>query len=177
MVRSLTILFVFAGGCASQQTETEEVELATMVAARWEEDASVDDSTSVYTGRSTSSDSRDTSVFIPDLLSSQPTSCDDSSETEMMADIDDDGAAGSISDHNPEEANDGAAAADDENATGDDAAAPTDAASPDAQGADITQSCCYVPNMICVLIRCFLFQVYRYSRCRINGGRHHYRNV
>ena len=55
VVRSLTILFVFAGGCASQQTETEEVELATMVAARWEVDASVDDSTSVYTGRSTSS--------------------------------------------------------------------------------------------------------------------------
>ena len=135
VVRSLTILFVFAGGCTSQQTETEEVELATMVAARWEVDASVDESTSVYTGRSTSSDSRDTSVFIPDLLSSQPTSCDDSSETEMMAADDDDGAAGSLSDHSPEEADDGAAAADDENATGDDAAAPTDAASPDAQGA------------------------------------------
>ena len=135
MVRSLTILFVFAGGCTSQQTETEDVELAAMVAARWEVDASADDSTSVYTGRSTSSDSRATSVYIPDLLSSQPTSCDDSAETEMVADVDDDGAAGSTSSHNPEEADDGAAAADDENATGDDAAAPTDAASPDAQGA------------------------------------------
>ena len=135
MVRSLTILFVFAGGCTSQQTETEDVELAAMVAARWEVDASADDSTSVCTGRSTSSDSRATSVYIPDLLSSQPTSGDDSAETEMMADVDDDGAAGSTSSHNPEEADDGAAAADDVNATGDDAAAPTDAASPDAQGA------------------------------------------
>ena len=100
-------------------------------------DASEDESTSVYTGRSTSSGGRDTSDFGPDLLSSQPSNYDDSSETETIAADNDDGAAGSIPDPNPEEADDGAAAADDENAvaTGDDTAAPTDAASPDAQGA------------------------------------------
>ena len=100
-------------------------------------DVSDDESTSVYTGRSTSSGGRATSDFGPDLLSSQPSDYDNSSEAQTIAADSDDGAAGCLPDPSPQEADDGAAAAEDEDAvaTGDETASSADAASPDVQGA------------------------------------------